>query len=72
MFEISKKVIAGIQLISDENVAVTNVFISGGFNRNEIFIKFLQLLKPGIEIKISDCKNESALGAALLMKKYLK
>ena len=72
VYEISKKVIAGIQLISDENVAVTNVFISGGFNRNEIFIKFLQLLKPGIEIKISDCKNESALGAALLMKKYLK
>lgn len=70
VYEISKKVITGIQLISDENVDITNVFISGGFNRNEIFIKFLQLLNPTIEIKISDCKNESALGAALLMKNY--
>lgn len=71
VYEISKKVIAGIQLISDENVAVSNVFISGGFNRNEIFTKFLKLLNPAIEIKISDCKNESALGAALLMKGYV-
>ncbi|WP_372743933.1 FGGY family carbohydrate kinase [Lutibacter sp.] len=72
VYEISKKVIAGIQLISDENVDISNVFISGGFNRNEIFIKFLNLLNPTINIKISDCKNESALGAALIMKSYLK
>lgn len=72
IYEISKKVIAGINLISDKNVDISNVFISGGFNKNEIFIKFLKLLKSNIEIKISDCKNESALGAALIMKNYLK
>jgi len=71
IYEISKKVVAGIDLIADENTNVSNVFISGGFNKNEMFIKFLILLKTDITIKISDCKNESALGAALLMKKYI-
>ncbi|WP_158850788.1 FGGY family carbohydrate kinase [Algibacter sp. L1A34] len=71
IFEISKKVISGINLISDKNSKISNVFISGGFNRNEVFIKFLKCIRPNITVKISDCKNESALGAALLMKDYL-
>lgn len=71
IFEISKKVIHGIKLISDENSAIKDVYISGGFNKNLIFITFLKLLKSDIIIKISDCKNESALGAALMMKSYL-
>lgn len=72
VFEMSKKVITGIDLITDENATISNVYISGGFNKNEVFIKFLTLLKSNISIKISDCKNESALGAALLMKEYIK
>lgn len=71
VYEISKKVVTGIDLIADQNTNISNVFISGGFNKNEMFIKFLTLLKTDITIKISDCKNESALGAALLMKKYI-
>ncbi|WP_299098228.1 FGGY family carbohydrate kinase [uncultured Winogradskyella sp.] len=71
IFEMSKKVIQGINLISDENTVIKDVYISGGFNKNLIFIKFLELLNPDIQIKISDCKNESALGAALMMKSYI-
>ncbi|CDF80770.1 carbohydrate kinase [Formosa agariphila KMM 3901] len=71
IYEISKKVMLAIDLISDEDAVLEDVYISGGFNRNKIFIEFLQLLNPSITIKISDCKNESALGAALLMKSYL-
>ncbi|WP_244954789.1 FGGY family carbohydrate kinase [Winogradskyella helgolandensis] len=71
VFEISKKVIQGINLISDKDSAIKEVYISGGFNKNLIFIAFLKLLKNDIEIKISDCKNESALGAALMMKSYI-
>jgi sugar (pentulose or hexulose) kinase len=71
IFEISKKVINGIKLISDKNTSIRDVYISGGFNKNLIFITFLKLLKSDIVIKISDCKNESALGAAMLMKDYI-
>tara|TARA_R110002051_G_scaffold95649_8_gene165639 strand:- start:1870 stop:3180 length:1311 start_codon:yes stop_codon:yes gene_type:complete len=71
IFEISKKVINGIKLISDENSLIKDVYISGGFNKNLIFMTFLKLLKSDIILNISDCKNESALGAALMMKSYL-
>ncbi|MGY8910446.1 MAG: FGGY family carbohydrate kinase [Flavobacteriales bacterium] len=71
VFEISKKVINGIKLISDENSSIKDVYISGGFNKNLIFMTFLKLLKSDIILNISDCKNESALGAALMMKSYL-
>lgn len=71
VFEISKKVMNAIELILDENNSLKHIFISGGFNKNNVFIEFLSLLNPHISIKIPDIKNESALGAALLMKKYL-
>lgn len=71
VYEISKKVINAIELISDENSTISDIYISGGFNRNEVFVKFLSLQKPTTTIRIPDVKNESALGAALLMKDYL-
>lgn len=71
IFEISKKVVDAINLILDKNNLLKDIYISGGFNKNEIFIEFLSLLKPDVSIKIPKVKNESALGAALLMKDYL-
>ena len=70
-YEISKKVITGLELILDKNNSLSEVFISGGFNRNEMFVEFLSLMKKDVTFKISDSKSESALGAALMMKTYL-
>ena len=44
--------------------------IKESFNKNEIFVKFISLLKSDVSIRIPKVKNESALGAALLMKEY--
>ncbi|MDH3323715.1 MAG: FGGY family carbohydrate kinase [Flavobacteriaceae bacterium] len=71
VFEISKKVNTAIDLILDKNSKLKDIYISGGFNRNEIFVQFLKLLKPDVSIKIPKAENESALGAAVLMKDYL-
>jgi len=71
VYEISKKVVDAIDLILDENSNLKDIYISGGFNKNEIFVEFLSLLKPDITIRIPKGENESALGAALLMKDYL-
>jgi sugar (pentulose or hexulose) kinase len=71
VFEISRKVVSGIQMILDKNAEINKIFISGGFTKNEIFIYFLELLLPEIKIMISEAKNESALGAALMMKNYI-
>lgn len=71
VFEISKKVVNAITLILDVNNSLKDVYISGGFNKNKIFVEFLSIINPTISIKIPTIKNESALGAALLMKEYL-
>ena len=70
-YEIAKKVVKGIELILDENTKLTDVFISGGFINNEVFIKYLSLMQKNVRIKLSNTQNESAYGAALLMKDYL-
>lgn len=69
-YEISKKVVAGIELILDENNRLKNIYISGGFNKNEMFVELISQMKNGVSVKIPNCKNESAFGAALLMKDY--
>lgn len=71
MYEISKKVGTGINLVLDKNNSLVDIYISGGFNRNKMFVEFISQMNAHVSVKISDCKNESALGAALLMKEYL-
>ena len=71
VFEISQKVNNAIDLILDGNNSLQDIYISGGFNRNKIFIQFLKLMRPELAIKIPKVTNESALGAALLMEDYL-
>lgn len=71
VFDICTKVMDAIELILDANNSLKDIYISGGFNRNEMFVHFLSLLKPEVTIRIPNVKNESALGAALLMKDYL-
>lgn len=71
IFEISKKVHEGIQLILDKAHNLRDVYISGGFNKNGIFVEYLRLMMPEQRIQFPEGKNASALGAALLMKNYL-
>lgn len=71
VFEISKKVVNSIDLILDSDNHLEDIYISGGFNKNELFIHFLKLFKPNLNIIIPNAKDESALGAALLMKDYI-
>ena len=71
VFDICKKVMDAIDLIIDVNNSLSDIYISGGFNKNMVFVHYLELLNPKLQIKIPNIKNESALGAALLMKEYL-
>ena len=71
LFEISHLVFEAIELILDKKNNMEDIYISGGFNKNQLFVHYLSLLMPDKKIKISDIKNESALGAALLMKDHL-
>ncbi|WP_299666673.1 FGGY family carbohydrate kinase [uncultured Polaribacter sp.] len=72
VYEICKKVITGIDLILDDKNKLTDIFISGGFNSNEVFTKFLSLMKKNVRIRLTNSANESAYGAALMMRSFLK
>ena len=71
IFEISQRVHQGIERILDANNNLKNVYISGGFNRNDIFVEYLTQMMPKQNIQFPSGKNASALGAAMLMKDYI-
>lgn len=71
VYEITQRVHEGIKRILDANNNLKDVYISGGFNRNNIFVEYLRQMMPNQNIKFPDGKNASALGAAMLMKDYL-
>lgn len=70
IFEISTKIVNGVQLILDEKSTIKHLYLSGGFNNNSWFVYFIEQLMPNFTLELSDIKNESALGAALLMDSY--
>nr|NQU93755.1 carbohydrate kinase [Bacteroidota bacterium] len=67
MYEITSLVAQAIQRILDEKSELKKLYIAGGFNKNKIFICFLQLFFPDQKIAVSNIQNSSALGAAILM-----
>ncbi|KJD35999.1 hypothetical protein PW52_05105 [Tamlana sedimentorum] len=71
IFEISQRVHQGIERILDADNNLKDVYISGGFNRNDIFVEYLTQMMPEQKIQFPSGKNASALGAAMLMKDYL-
>lgn len=71
IFEIAYRVCQGIKRVLDTDNQLKEVYVSGGFNKNEIFVEFLSLMMPNQKIKFPEGKNASALGAAMLMKDYL-
>jgi sugar (pentulose or hexulose) kinase len=56
-----------LQRIIPQEDKTKTIYISGGFNRNEIFTHLLSKWLPGKKIVASEVKNATALGAAMLM-----
>lgn len=70
IYEISYRVYQGIERILDSSNNLKDIYISGGFNRNDIFVEYLTQMMPKQNIQFPKGKNASALGAAMLMKDY--
>jgi sugar (pentulose or hexulose) kinase len=67
MFDLTLLNSESINLISDEKDGVNRIYISGGFARNEIFVRLIANLYPDKEVFTSEIDNSSALGAALVI-----
>jgi sugar (pentulose or hexulose) kinase len=67
MFDITALNADSIDLVTDRNDGVRRIYISGGFARNELFVRTLAGFYPDKEVFTSQVDNSSALGAALMV-----
>jgi len=67
MFELTSFVAKAINMILDCDSDLKDIFITGGFNKNQLFISYLYLFFPNKNIQVSNIQNTSALGAAMMM-----
>jgi len=67
MFDLTLLNSESIDLISQKNDGIKQIYVSGGFARNEIFVRLLANLYPDKEVFTSEVDNSSALGAALVI-----
>jgi hypothetical protein len=67
MIELCELTHESIQLIIAEKDEVENIYITGGFAKNDLFLKLIVQAFPSKKVLTSEIKNATALGAALVM-----
>jgi hypothetical protein len=67
MFDLVDLSMDSLKLIIPEDDHTEAVYISGGFSRNEIFVRLLAGCLPGKDVYTSDIDNATALGAAMVL-----
>lgn len=67
MFDITLETKKALGLVLSDADGVKNMFVSGGFARNVIFVKLLANFFPNLKVYTSEVDNSSALGAALVI-----
>ena len=67
MIELCGYTVESINLILPENDETANIYITGGFSGNRIFVQLIREAFPAKKIWTSEIGNASALGAALVL-----
>jgi len=71
MIDLTKLTAASIRLVISSEDHTRNLFITGGFTKNAIFIRLLKMFFPDKDIIISEISNATSLGAAMVLWKSL-
>lgn len=66
MIDLTRMSIESFDLVLAKDDQSKNIYISGGFARNEIFVKIIATKYPDKKVYTSAVDNASALGAAIL------
>jgi len=66
MIDLTRMSIESFDLVLAKDDQSKNIYISGGFARNEIFVKIIATKYPDRKVYTSEVDNASALGAAIL------
>ncbi len=61
--------IESIKLVVEKNKPAGDIYISGGFARNSIYVKLIASSFPESRVYTSEIDNSSALGAAMVLMK---
>lgn len=69
MIELGDLAIEAIRLVLAENDETENIFVTGGFSNNMIFLKLLAAAFTSKRVYTSEISNATALGAALVVLK---
>jgi sugar (pentulose or hexulose) kinase len=67
MIELCGYTADSINLILPENDETSNIYITGGFSGNRIFVRLIREAFPAKKVWTSEIGNASALGAALVI-----
>ncbi len=67
MMDLTMLCVESINYILPENDNIKNVFVSGGFAKNEIFVRYLAGKLGNKRVFTSEIDNASALGAAMVV-----
>ncbi|MBN2029276.1 carbohydrate kinase [bacterium] len=67
MMDLVKLAVQSIELVLSKDDGTENIFISGGFARNQIFVKLLATQYPDKKVFTSEIDNATALGAAIMV-----
>jgi sugar (pentulose or hexulose) kinase len=67
IFDITAHAVSSLKLVIARNDDTKVIYVSGGFSRNELFVRLLATAFPGKRIYTSEVDNATALGAALVL-----
>jgi len=67
MNELCDLTIESVKLVLPEKDDIENIYITGGFSKNELFLNLITDAFPSKHVYTSEIKNASALGAALVI-----
>jgi sugar (pentulose or hexulose) kinase len=67
MNELCDLTVRSVKLVLPENDEIENIFITGGFSKNELFLNLISDAFSSKHVYSSEIKNASALGAALVI-----
>ena len=67
MNELGDLIIESINLVIPVNDDTENIYITGGFSKNDLFLNLISKAYPGKSVYTSEIANGSALGAALVV-----
>lgn len=67
MNELGDLTVESINLVIPENDETENIYITGGFSKNELFLNFIANSYPSKFVYTSEIANGSALGAAMVV-----